>query len=325
MSAVLLKYGATIIGYSLAPVENSMFPMLRIESQIHSILADIRDFEQLHQVLEQQKPDIIFHMAAQPIVRESYRDPHYTYQTNVMGTVNLMEAIRTATHKPQSVVNITTDKVYQNNEWSWGYRENEMLNGYDPYSNSKSCSELVTSSYINSFFKKQDISISTARAGNVIGGGDYADDRIVPDCIRAAQKKKSIYVRNPSSIRPYQHVLEPVFAYLLIAQRQYEDRNLASSFNIGPDESDCITTGRLAELFCDSWGEAQKWHTTDAHSDLHEANFLKLDCSKVKTTFGWKPKWNAQIAIQKTVEWQKSVDSGMCPLEVTNQQIESYC
>ena len=222
-----------------------------------------------------------------------------------MGTVNVLECVR-LTSSVKSFLNVTTDKVYLNKEWEWGYRENEELNGYDPYSNSKSCSELVTSSYLNSFFKDMDVAISTARAGNVIGGGDFAVDRIVPDCIRSAEKKEDIIVRNPFSTRPYEHVLEPVVAYLMIAKAQYEDKKYAGNYNVGPDETDCWTTGNLVTLFCEKWnretGDSIKW--IDRYDGgPHEANFLKLDCSKLKRTFGWKPRWNVETTMEKIVEW----------------------
>ena len=260
----------------------------------------------------EHQPEIVFHLAAQPLVRESYHNPVYTYETNVMGTVNVMECIRN-TSSVKSFLNVTTDKVYLNREWNWAYRENEELNGFDPYSNSKSCSELVTHSYISSFFtdKKGNVTvpISTARAGNVIGGGDFSKDRIVPDCIRSALKKEEIVVRNPNSIRPYQHVLEPLYAYLMIAARQYNNMDLAGSYNIGPNEEDCYETRELVDLFVATWGENLTWRNENDNGP-HEANFLKLDCSRMKSIFDWKPHWNLQIAIKKVVEWNKCWKSG---------------
>jgi CDP-glucose 4,6-dehydratase len=324
MTAVLLGCGAEVSGYSLSPpTAPALFELAGLAKQINSTIHDIRDRQALQKALEQAKPDIVLHMAAQPIVRDSYRDPVTTYETNVMGTVNLLESIRTMSSPPRSVVNITTDKVYQNNEWCWGYRENEPLDGYDPYSNSKSCSELVTHSYVNSFFKDAGIAVSTARAGNVIGGGDYANDRIIPDCVRAAQKKEPIIVRNPHSVRPYQHVLEPVFAYLLLAQRQWENNNAASAYNVGPDDIDCVSTGDLVDSFCTAWGQGQSWESRSV-AGPHEANFLKLDCSKFKNTFGWLPAWHIRDAVAKTVEWQKGVDAGQSPLALMQKQIEAY-
>ena len=265
-------------------------------------------------------------MAAQPLVRESYKNPVYTYETNVMGTVNVLECVR-KTDSVKSFLNVTTDKVYLNREWEWGYRENEELNGYDPYSNSKSCSELVTSSYKNSFFDEMSVAVSTARAGNVIGGGDFAADRIIPDCIRSAAQKKDIIVRNPYSTRPYEHVLEPVTAYLMIAQMQYEDQKYAGCYNIGPDETDCWTTGDLVTLFCNKWNKATgdniKW-IDQYDGGPHEANFLKLDCSKLKSTFGWKPRWSVDMAMEKIVEWTLAYESGEDVCQVMDRQIEAF-
>lgn len=306
MCKVLSLVGADITGYSLEPATNpNLFELCGIGKNVNSIIGDIRDLHHLKTVFEDVQPEIVIHMAAQPLVRESYQNPVYTYETNVMGTVNILESIRLSS-SVKSFVNVTTDKVYLNREWEWGYRENEELNGYDPYSNSKSCSELITSSYIKSFFREKDIAISTCRAGNVIGGGDFANNRIIPDCVRAAEKGEKIIVRNPFSTRPYQHVLEPVTAYLMIAQQQYHKKNLAGNYNIGPNEEDCISTGELVTLFCDMWkkqtGECVEWSDNNAKGP-HEANFLKLDCSKAKLTFGWKPKWNVETAIKKVVEW----------------------
>ena len=231
--------------------------MADVEDKMESVIGDIRDLAHLKEVFEKVQPEIVLHLAAQPIVRDSYKDPVYTYETNVMGTVNICECVR-INPCVKSFLNVTTDKVYENKEWAWGYRENEPLDGYDPYSNSKSCSELVTHSYINSFFNDMPVAVSTARAGNVIGGGDFANDRIVPDCVRAALKKEDIIVRNPHSTRPYQHVLEPLGAYLMIAQAQYENPACTGSYNVGPGDEDCITTGQLADLFCNSWEGRQR-------------------------------------------------------------------
>lgn len=306
MCRVLHIFGAQVTGYALKPpTAPSLFSMCEMEKLVHSVVGDIRDLNHLQKVFDEVQPEIVIHMAAQPIVRESYKNPVDTYAINVMGTVNVLECVR---HTPSvhSFVNVTTDKVYLNKEWEWGYRENEELNGYDPYSNSKSCSELATSSYKNSFFADGKVAISTARAGNVIGGGDFASDRIIPDCVRAVASGKDIVVRNPYSTRPYQHVLEPVYAYLLIAMNQYEDNSFVGSYNVGPDECDCITTGALVTLFCDKWkaisGNEIKW-VNEYDGGPHEANFLKLDCSKMKSTFGWKPKWNVEQTMEKLVEW----------------------
>ena len=305
---ILHLAGAEVTGYALkAPTEPSMFEILHLGETIHHVDGDVRDFAHLKQVFDETKPEIVLHLAAQPIVRESYRDPVGTYAANVMGTVHVLECARQC-ESVRSLVNVTTDKVYENKEWEYGYRENDPLDGYDPYSNSKSCSELVTHSYKRSFFTNIDglpiIPISTARAGNVIGGGDFANDRIVPDCIRAAVKHEDIVVRNPYSTRPYQHVLEPLYAYLLIAMKQYEDIGFADYYNVGPDDVDCFQTGALVELFVNKWGEGMRW-VNKYDGGPHEANFLKLDCSKLKKTFGWSPRWNLDEAMEKIVEWSK--------------------
>lgn len=306
---ILVNAGAEVTGYALpAPTVPDLFELSGVEGRIHSVTGDVRDLEHLRKVFAAVQPELVFHLAAQPIVRESYKNPVYTYETNVMGTVHVCECVR---QNPcvRSFLNVTTDKVYENKEWEWGYREDEPLDGFDPYSNSKSCSELVTHSYINSFFRDMGVAVSTARAGNVIGGGDFARDRIVPDCVRAAEKKESIIVRNPYSTRPYQHVLEPLAAYLMIAAAQYEDRTCAGFYNVGPDECDCITTGELVELFCRKWGEGMRWENR-SDGGPHEANFLKLDCSKIKRVFGWTPRWGVDAAVEKTVEWAKVYFAG---------------
>ncbi len=320
---ILANAGAIVTGYSLNPMtEPSLFEIAEIEQDIHSVIGDIRDYKKLQATFNEVRPEIVLHLAAQPIVRDSYKDPRYTYEANVMGTVNILECVRN-TNCVRSFLNVTTDKVYLNKEWIWGYRENEELDGYDPYSNSKSCSELVTHSYKNSFFTDGSVAISTARAGNVVGGGDFANDRIIPDCIRAAISQKDIFVRNPYSTRPYQHVLEPLYIYLLIAAMQYEDCKYAGYYNVGPDDQDCFETGALVELFIKHWGDGVKWIN---HYDggPHEANFLKLDCSKLKETFGWKPRWNLDKAIEKVVEWSKCWINGSDVRACMDKQIKEF-
>lgn len=333
MCRALVNAGAQVVGYALEPpTQPNLFALSGLADRMVSVIGDVRDYEKLYRVFEEHQPEIVIHMAAQPLVRESYKNPRYTYETNVMGTVNVLECIR-LTRCVRSFVNVTTDKVYLNREWSWGYRENEELNGYDPYSNSKSCSELVTDSYVRSFFSNREIAVTTARAGNVIGGGDFAADRIIPDCIRAALKGEDIVVRNPYSTRPYQHVLEPVTAYLMIAQRQYEDISFAGNYNVGPDDENCLTTGELVTLFCRCWnacsmenqtrGQAVKW--IDRHDGgPHEANFLKLDCTKLKSVFGWRPSWDMNIAIEKVVEWTNCYVAGGDVGACMDEQIGEY-
>lgn len=321
---MLIKAGAAVTGYSLEPpTEPNLFCIADIEKRMTSVIGDIRDFEHLKQVFEQIKPEIVLHLAAQPIVRDSYKSPRYTYETNTMGTVNLLECVRLSTCV-RSALNVTTDKVYQNNEWCWGYREEEPLDGFDPYSNSKSCSELITHCYKNSFFMDGRVAVSTARAGNVIGGGDFAKDRIIPDCVRAMAKKEKISVRNPYSTRPYQHVLEPLTVYLKIAAKQYEDSHYAGYYNVGPDDCDCVTTGELADLFCKYWGEDAAWENQAETVAPHEANFLKLDCSKIKAVFGWKPRWHIEKCMEMTCRFSKIwLADGNIPAEM-DYQIDAF-
>ncbi len=320
---ILINAGAKVTGYALeAPTTPALFHMADIEKNMVSVVGDIRDLSHLKQVFTQVQPEIVFHLAAQPIVRDSYKNPVYTYETNVMGTVNICECVR-LNNSVKSFVNVTTDKVYENKEWSWGYRETEQLDGYDPYSNSKSCSELVTHSYINSYFNDAGVAVSTARAGNVIGGGDFANDRIIPDCVRAVMKGKKIIVRNPHSTRPYQHVLEPLGAYLMIAAKQYEDKRYAGFYNVGPNESDCITTGQLVDTFCKVWGDNADW-VNQSDNGPHEAGFLKLDCSKIKSVLGWKPYWDYSKAVEKTVEWSKVYAAGGDIADCMDSQIKEF-
>lgn len=330
LTRILLETGAVVCGYSLEPptmpnlYANAGFAVFEKQKTFIQVTGDIRDYKHLLETFQKFEPEIVFHLAAQPIVRESYKNPRGTYETNVMGTVNVCECIR-CTESVKSFLNVTTDKVYQNREWCYGYRENDPLDGFDPYSNSKSCSELVTHSYINSFFSKMDgvqegrsLVVSIARAGNVIGGGDFAPDRIIPDCVRAVENAldtgshlAEIAVRNPFSTRPYQHVLEPLAVYLLIAARQYEDRKYMGFYNVGPDECDCVKTGQLVDFFCKNWnaendlGVQSTWKDMSEKNAPHEANFLKLDCSLLKSVFGWKPKWHIQGCIRKTVLFSK--------------------
>ena len=320
---LLLYLGAEVTGYAtLPPTDPSIYELTGLSGRIHSVIGDVRDGEKLKNAMREAEPEIVLHLAAQPIVRESYRNPVYTYETNVMGTVHVLEAVR-AVESVRSFLNVTTDKVYQNNEWEWGYRETDPLDGYDPYSNSKSCSELVTHSYQKSFFTDGRCAISTARAGNVIGGGDFAADRIIPDCVRAALTGQDIIVRNPFSTRPYQHVLEPLCAYLMIAMRQYEDNSFSGNYNVGPDDRDCVTTGELADLFCESWGDGMRW-INKYDGGPHEANFLKLDCSRIKSVFGWKSVWRVSEAVERTVAWSRVYEAGEDVTGVMGRQIGEY-
>ncbi len=307
LTKILVMAGANVLGYSRCSEKNpSLFTLSEVEKDITHVKGDIRDYDCLLEAFRTFQPEFVFHLAAQPIVRESYVNPRETYETNLMGTVNVLEAIR-QTSSVKSAVIVTTDKVYRNDESGIEFREDDVLDGFDPYSNSKSCAELATASYKRSF---PDLPpISTARAGNVIGGGDFSKDRIIPDCVRAVSKGEPIIVRNPHSIRPYQHVLEPLFAYLLIAEKQAENPALAGSYNIGPEECDCITTGELVDLFCKAWGDGAHWIDRSDPNAPHEAGFLKLDSSLMKTTFDWKPRWNLKKSLEMTVKFAKNYDT----------------
>lgn len=325
---MLLIAGANVAGYALDPLTNpNLFELSGISSQVDYIKGDIRDLEKLKKFFDKVQPEIVIHMAAQPLVIDGYKKPVYTYETNVMGTINVLECIRN-NNSVRSFVNVTTDKVYLNKEWHWGYRENDELDGYDPYSNSKSCSELITHSYQKSFFTTNKgeiiIPISTARAGNVIGGGDFSPNRIVPDCIKSAIRHEDIVLRNPYSTRPYQHVLEPLYAYLMIAAEQYDNPQINGCYNIGPDDTDCYQTKALVDLFIKYWGCNVKWREKNISNNLHEANFLKLDCSKIKNTFGWKPHWHLETAMEKTVEWTKCWLTGENINKIMDKQISQF-
>ena len=327
LSQILVNWKANVIGYSLNPPTNpNLFKLLDLDSNLHSIIGDIRDLNKLIDVFNEIKPEIVIHMAAQPLVRESYANPVYTYETNVMGTVNICECVRQS-KSVKSFLNVTTDKVYENVEKQEGYKEDEKLDGFDPYSNSKSCSELVTHSYINSFFNNQNIPVSTARAGNVIGGGDFAKDRIIPDCFRACENHEDIIIRNPYSIRPYQHVLEPLSMYLTIAKNQFINKDYSGYYNIGPNDEDCVETAKLVNLFCKYYNEISdekvRW-INKSDEGPHEANFLKLDNTKIKQTFNWKPTWTIEKAIEKTVEWINIYLNEGNILNCVNNQINEF-
>lgn len=320
---LLAMAGAEVTGFALPPAgEENLFTIAEVERKMRSVYGDIRNYEALKRAFDASRPEIVFHLAAQPIVREGYRDPVGTYHTNVMGTVHILECMR-QTGCARSFLNVTTDKVYENRQWPWGYRESDRLNGFDPYANSKSCSELVTDSYRNSFFSDGSVAVSTARAGNVIGGGDFSPDRIIPDCIRAVRAKRPIQVRNPASVRPYQYVLEPLSAYLQIARLQYENSSFAGSYNVGPDPCDCISTGELADLFCGVWGENACWEKA-GNDGPHEDAVLKLDCSQIRAKLGWRPRWHVDRAVTETVNWTKAWLSGQKISACMERQIQSF-
>lgn len=323
MTQMLLLLGAEVTGIALEPATTpNLYNILNQKSRIKEYIADIRDYDRIADIFRKEKPEIVFHLAAQPIVLDSYKDPRYTYDVNVMGTVNVCECVR-KTESVKSFVNVTTDKVYQNNEWEFPYRETDRLDGFDPYSNSKSCSELVTATYIRSFFEERDLAVSTCRAGNVIGGGDFSPFRILPDCYRDTVSGTGISVRNPYSVRPYQHVLEAVVFYLLVAKLQWENKALAGSYNVGPEHADCLKTSEVCTLFCNFWGEDASWKVTGSNGP-HEANILRLDTSKAKTKLGWKPAWNVERAIEETVKWYKCFAEKDDVIKVTEEQIKAY-
>lgn len=320
---MLSLLGAEVMGYALQPESSECMFTICGSDQAENVFADIRDLDTMKRCFERFRPEIVFHLAAQPIVRTGYAMPAYTFETNVMGTVNVLECIRTCS-SVVSAVNITTDKVYRNDESGNAFVESDVLGGADPYSNSKSCSELVTQSYRQSFFADHSPAVSTARAGNVIGGGDFADARIIPDCIRAVRAGKPVSLRNPYSIRPYQHVLEPLTAYLLIAYRQWEAPQNTGCYNIGPDVKDCVTTGRLAELFCKYWGSEASWISESEKDAPKEANFLRLECSKIEQVLGFSPSTGIEKAVSLTVDWTKAYLAGNNMADVTDQQIQDH-
>ena len=329
LSLLLHQLGAEVFGYALEPPTNpSLYNEAQLDDFITSTIGDIRDFQKLKASIDYIRPEIIIHMAAQPLVRASYKDPIETYSTNVMGTVNLFEAIR-QTRGVKVVINVTTDKCYENREWHWGYRENEPMGGYDPYSNSKGCSELVTSSFRNSFFnpkeyEKHGVALASARAGNVIGGGDWAEDRLIPDFIRAITNGQTLLIRSPYAIRPWQHVLEPLNGYLTLAAKLYEEGSrFAEAWNFGPDDSDAQNVEWITNRICEYWGDKASYHI-DTNPQPHEANYLKLDCSKAKAELNWQPKWNIDKALQSIVEWNKAWLTGDNAKQICFNQINDY-
>ena len=324
LSIWLQMLGAEVYGFALPPpTKPSLFEQAKVAEGLASTIGDIRDFESVQKVLEQAQPNIVIHMAAQPLVRYSYHEPVETYATNVMGTVHLLEAIRSV-GSVKAVINVTTDKCYENQEWPWGYRENEPMGGHDPYSSSKGCSELVTSAYRRSFYQQSGIALASARAGNVIGGGDWSVDRLVPDILRAFEEKMPVVIRSPHAIRPWQHVLEPLSGYLMLAQALYEEgERFASAWNFGPNDEDAKPVQWIVEQMTNQWGAGASWTRDDGHHP-HEANFLKLDISKARGLLGWKPIWNLKQALGKIIDWQKAWLSGSEMRSICEKQIAAY-
>ncbi len=329
LSLWLHSVGAEVTGYALnPPTDPSLYEICRIYDLVNSVIADVRDGAKLEKTIQATSPEVVIHMAAQPLVRESYENPVDTYAINVMGTVNLLEAVRKC-DSVKAVVNVTTDKCYDNKEWIWGYRENESLGGYDPYSSSKACSELVTSAYRNSFFNpknyaKHGVSLGSVRAGNVIGGGDWATNRLIPDCIRAILNGEKIIIRNPNAVRPWQHVLEPLSGYLVLAQKLYEDGpKYAEAWNLGPNDEDAKPVDWIVRELCVKWGEGASYEV-DKREHLHEAHHLKLDCSKAKAELGWHPKWNLEKTIDSIIEWTLCYQKNNNLMELCLKQISEY-
>lgn len=329
LSLWLQKLGAQVVGYALVPPTNpSLFEVARVADGMRSIIADVRDLPTLTAAIAEHRPEIVFHMAAQPLVRLSYEQPVETYATNVMGTVHLLEAIR-QTGQVRAVVNITTDKCYENREWVWGYRENEPMGGYDPYSNSKGCAELVTAAYRASFFNladhaKHGVALASARAGNVIGGGDWAKDRLIPDIMAAFLQQRAVIIRNPQAIRPWQHVLEPLHGYLTLAERLCnEGPAFAEGWNFGPNDEDTRTVEWIVKRLAANWGNSASW-SIDSGSHPHEANYLKLDISKARSKLKWHPRWNLETSLRHIVDWYAAHQRQDNIRAVTLNQISQY-
>jgi CDP-glucose 4,6-dehydratase len=330
LSIWLQSLGAEVTGYALNPTTNpSLFDVAKVAEGMKSVVGDIRDLEALQNAMQSASPEIVIHMAAQPLVRYSYANPVETYATNVMGTVHLLEAVRN-TKGVKAVVNVTSDKCYENREWVWGYREEEAMGGYDPYSNSKGCAELVTAAYRSSFFNPKDfqehgVAIASARAGNVIGGGDWADDRLIPDFVRAIIEGEKVTIRSPDAVRPWQHVLEPLNGYLTLAEKLYcNGIQFAEAWNFGPSDNDAKSVEWIVNQLVNSWGDNACFKVDEKSTDLHEANFLKLDCSKARMKLGWKSMWDATEAIRRICAWHKAHLNGCDMKAYTFNEINDY-
>lgn len=325
LSLWLQSMGAVVKGYSLdPPTSPSLFEEADVAVNMESEIGDIRDLAQIKKSMLDFNPDILIHMAAQPLVRLSYIEPVDTYTTNVIGTVNVLEAARSCENL-KAIVSVTTDKCYENKEWAWGYRENEPMGGHDPYSSSKGCAELVTSAYRNSFFNTKDTAaLATARAGNVIGGGDWAEDRLIPDILKAFENSQAVVIRNPLSTRPWQHVLEPLSGYLVLAEHLYTyGQEYAEAWNFGPKEEDCKPVNWILDQMVATWGEGASWEL-DKNNNPHEAGFLKLDCSKAALKLHWQPKWNLQNTLSLIVNWHQDWRAGKNMNELCLQEIANY-
>lgn len=323
LSQCLINFGADVHGFSLEPCKSSLYEKLSLQDNMHSTYGDIRDLDKISDFFMAVKPEIVFHLAAQALVRDSYEDPVNTYSTNVMGSLNVLKSVD-LTNSVKSLVYITSDKCYENYEWPWGYRETDTLGGHDPYSSSKACAEILFSSFARSYWGDQKPFCASARAGNVIGGGDYAKDRIIPDCIRAADNNGEVILRSPNSTRPWQHVLEPISGYLALAKYLFNgnSKNVYSNWNFGPDVNDEITTKNVADMVLNKIGKGSM--KINENDKLHEAGLLQLNCDKAKIMLGWKPTWSSLESIEKTSIWYKQVMDGFCPIDVTNQNIREF-
>jgi CDP-glucose 4,6-dehydratase len=320
----LAHLGADVKGVGLPPTtQPNLFEAAKIEGYCHHTVADIRDRRALADCFTEARPEIVFHLAAQPLVRESYLHPVETYATNVMGTVHVLEAARQV-GTVKAIVIVTTDKCYENREWVWGYREDEPMGGYDPYSSSKGCSELVTSAYRRSFMREAGIALASARAGNVIGGGDWATDRLIPDILRAIAKGEPVRIRYPHAIRPWQHVLEPLSGYLALAERLREDgQEVAEAWNFSPVEEDARPVHWIADYLTQAWGDGASW-VQDGGEHPHEAQYLKLDSSKSRARLGWRPRWSLPVALDRIVAWHRASLEGADLATTCLAQIEDY-
>lgn len=325
LSMWLKHWGAEVIGFSLEPpTQPNLFTIANVADGMTSIIGDIRDYNQIYNAVKTHQPEIVIHMAAQPLVLYSYHQPIETYATNVLGTVHLLEAIRQV-GCTKTVLNVTTDKCYENKETLTAYNEQHNLGGHDPYSNSKACSELVTSAYRNSYFNKMKIGLASARAGNVIGGGDWAENRLIPDIIRGCMENRSVCIRHPHALRPWQHVLEPLSGYLLLTKHLHEHpEQFADAWNFGPDEDDIKPVNWISDYITEQWGDNASWYLEDNKEKLHEATLLKLDCNKAKSILNWNPRWNLEAGLNKTIEWYKGFQAKKDIRDLSLEQIATF-
>lgn len=324
LSEILILAGAQVFGLSLPPAQgDNIFYKLHLDSRMKTYYADIRNLDAVKACVDDCRAEIVFHLAARSLVREAYREPVETYATNLMGTVHILEAIRQASSVRSAVI-VTTDKVYENREWLWGYREGDALGGVDPYANSKACAEYAVAAYNQSFLREKDIRVSTARAGNVLGGGDFAPERLIPDCFRAVSRGEAIAIRNPEAVRPYQYVIDALDVYLRLAAQQIKDSSLCGAYNVGPAVSDCVNNAALADMFCTAWGENARWVSVKPEFSPHESTFLRLENIKACAVLKWKPRTALEKVIKKTVHWYRAYLAGHDMQSLTEGEIAEY-